>query len=156
VGDWATVVGTLGGAAVGASGAWLLQRDERRHRDRRRWDQTKRESVIAVVASFDALHDKYLDWGAARHIQGPGSPQEDAAGDAANVALDQLMRAIAAVELIASDDLNEALTPIKRVAHRGAELALSSTPPGAGWDEQGKAWGAARSNLVAVARRELG
>ena len=63
---WVTVVGTLGGVAVGVIGTWFLETRRWKREDQIRWDPDRRQ----VYARFLKAADDYSLAGSRRELDG--------------------------------------------------------------------------------------
>ena len=59
---WIPVVGTLGGAIIGAGIAWLIERDRRTHEREIRWVADRRAIYANVIGAADTYHEGVLAW----------------------------------------------------------------------------------------------
>jgi hypothetical protein len=158
-GDWATVVGTLGGAITGAGGAWVLERTRGKRETKARWDETRRVLYGRFLAS---LADTFNTGTLAivrlnRRSQLGETPDRVGAIERTYGLLSESASNAAAIALVGSPGMSDRAWAVVQCSQSLVNLAVDHhTTESPEWKTSQASYRACREEFIASARQELG
>jgi hypothetical protein len=157
--EWATVVGTLGGAMTGAGGAWLLEKTRGKRETKARWDETRRVLYGRFLASLADV----FNTGTLAIVRLNRRAQQGEAPDRVNTIerthqlLADAAAQAAAIALVGTGGISERAWGVVQCSQSLLNLAIDHhTTESEEWKTSHSNYRAARDEFVQAARDELG
>jgi hypothetical protein len=157
--EWATVVGTLGGAVTGAGGAWVLERSRGKRETKARWDETRRSlygrflASLADVFNTGTLAIVRLN----RRAQQGETPDRQAAIERTHQLLAEAAAQASAIALVGTQGMTERAWGVVQCSQSLLNLAIDHhTTESDDWKTSQANYRAAREEFIEAARQELG